>query len=102
LEKFVVRWEYPLMVRDDCLNPAKLKTGISKKAIYTVEDLIKVVVVESRTKKELKEMVIQATGMSESTFNTLFRKFEATEGVVFTPQTQKYCYANPNAGAKLT
>jgi hypothetical protein len=81
LEKFVVRWKYPLMVRDACLNPAKLKTGISKKAIYTVDDLIKVVVVESRTKKELKEIVIQATGMSESTFNTLFRKFETTEGV---------------------
>ena len=30
LEKFVVRWQYPLMVRDDCLNPAKLKTGISR------------------------------------------------------------------------
>ena len=102
LEKFVVRWDYPLMVRDDCLNPEKLKTGISKKAIYTVDDLIKVVVVESRTKRELKEIVIQATGMSESTFNTLFRKFEATEGVTFIPQTQKYSYANPNCGAKLT
>ena len=102
LEKFMVRWEYPLMVRDDCLNPAKLKIGISKKAIYTVEDLIKGVVVESRTKKELKEIVIQATGMSESTFNTLFRKFETTEGVTFIPQTQKYSYANPNGGSKLT
>ena len=102
LEKFVVKWEYPLMVRDDCLNPAKLKTGLSKKAIYTVDDLVKVVVVENRTKKELKEIVIQATGMSESTFNTLFRKFEATEGVTFIPQTQKYCYGNPNCGAKLT
>jgi hypothetical protein len=102
MKPFVVRWQYPLMVRDDCLNPAKLKTGISKKAIYTVDDLIKVVAVESRTKKELKEIVIQATGMSESTFNTLFRKFEASEGVTFTPQTQKYCYANPNGGAKPT
>ena len=102
LEKFMVRWDYPLMVRDDCLSPAKLKTGISKKAIYTVEDLVKAVVVESRTKKELKEIVIQATGMSESTFNTLFRKFEATEGVTFIPQPQKYCYGNPNCGAKLT
>jgi hypothetical protein len=89
------------MVRDNCLNPATLKTGMSKKAIYTVDDLVKVGVVESRTKKELKESVIQVTGMSESTFNILFRKFEATEGVIFAPQTQKYCYANPNGGAKL-
>ena len=51
LEQFVVRWEYALMVRDACLNPAKLKTGISKKAIYTVDDLIKVLVVESRPRR---------------------------------------------------
>ena len=58
-------------------------------------------VVENRTKKELKEMVIQATGMSESTFNTLFRRFEATEGVMFTPQTLEYCYTNPNTASKV-
>jgi hypothetical protein len=31
-----------------------------------------------------------------------FRRIQTTEGVTFTPQTQKYCYANSNSGAKLT
>src|SRR3974390_1312436 len=55
LQPFVVKWEYPLMIRDCGLNPQKLKTNISKKAIYTVDDLLKVLAVASRTKKELKE-----------------------------------------------
>jgi hypothetical protein len=44
---FVVRWEYPLIVRDDSLNPKKLKTGLTKEAIYTIDDLLKVIAVEN-------------------------------------------------------
>src|ERR1017187_4419693 len=42
VKPFVVRWQYPLMVCDDCLNPAKLKTNLSKNPIYIISDLVKV------------------------------------------------------------
>ena len=32
---FVIKWEYPLMVRVDGLNPGKLKTAICKKPAFT-------------------------------------------------------------------
>ena len=36
-EPFVVRWEYPLFVRDDLLDPLNLKT-VGRPSKYTVDD----------------------------------------------------------------
>jgi hypothetical protein len=102
LEPFVVKWEYPLMARDCGLNPQKLKTNLTKKTIYTVEDLLNVVAVESRTKKELKAAVMGACEMGDTTFHNLFKKMESTPGVSFEPATKKYSYTNPSSQAKLT
>lgn len=41
LEPFVVKWQYPVIVKDCLLNPKKLKTGLSRSALYTVDDLLK-------------------------------------------------------------
>jgi hypothetical protein len=100
LEPFVVKWEYPLLVRDGLLNPKKLKTGITKEAVFTVDDILKVVAVENVTKPDLMDQVIKATQMSQSTFRKLFKEFEALEGVQVDTKTKKYNYTNPN-GAKL-
>ena len=90
------------MICDDGLNPAKLKTNLSKNPIYTIDDLLKVLVVETRTKKELRAAVMGTTEMGDTTFHNLFKKLEAMEGVTFNPQTKKYSYANADGGAKLT
>jgi hypothetical protein len=75
---FVIRWEFPLMQRDETLNPLKLKSNLSKTAQYTVDDLLRVLVVESRTKKDLRTAVMQETEMSATTFHNLFQRLEET------------------------
>ena len=102
MEPFALRWAYPLMARDCCLNPQMLKTSLTKKPIYTVDDLLEVLAVETRTKKELKAAVMGVCDMVETTFHNLFKKMESTPGVSFEPSTKKYFYTNPNSQAKLT
>ena len=40
IEPFVVRWQYPLMRRDESLDPAKLKQAGGRPKVHTVEKLI--------------------------------------------------------------
>jgi hypothetical protein len=101
LEPFVVKWQHPLIVKDSLLNPKKLKTGISKGPIYTVDDLLKVVAVEMKTKEELRMAVVDATQMGSTTFKKLFKEFTNLEGVTMDAKTKRYSYTNPD-GAKLT
>lgn len=99
VDPFVITFEHPVMVRNEQLNPKKLKTAISKEPVYSVDDLLKVLVVENRTKRDLKVAVSEETGMKDSTFNKLFKQLEVTEGVRFEPKTQRYSYNCPNGGA---
>jgi ACT domain-containing protein len=69
------------MVRNQCLNPKKLKTPTSKVPPYTVDDLIKMVAVEALTKTELKERAVKSVGMSDSKFYELYRELEGMDGV---------------------
>ena len=46
IESFVIKWEYPLMVRECSLNPGKLKSAICKNPIYTIRDLLSVIAQE--------------------------------------------------------
>lgn len=85
VDPFVITFEHPVMFRDESLNPKKLKTPISKEPMYSVDDLLRVLAVENKTKRDLKTSVMIETGMKESTFNKLFRQLEATEGVTFKP-----------------
>jgi hypothetical protein len=101
LDPFVVKWEYPLLAGDCLLNPKKLKSGLSKSAIYTIDDLLRVLACERKTKEELKVAVMQATQMGETTFKNLFKEVELLDGVTLDAKTKKYSYSNPN-GATLS
>ena len=101
IDPFVVKWEYPLMVRDDCLNPKKLKTGVMRQQEYFVESLLEVAVEEAVTSTELKDRVMENTGMSKPTFDRLMRDFKKMEGVTQTEKT-KWVYNNPKANPKIT
>jgi len=95
MEPFVVKWEYPLLVRDTCLNPTKLKTPLSKKPSYSVDDLFKWVVQEDITTKELKARVTEETGVSKTIFYELLAELKKRPGVSFGEQSKKWHYTVP-------
>jgi hypothetical protein len=67
LAPFVVRWEYPLMVRDDNLDPRRLKQtgGAPRKATHgQLLDLL----AQPLTAKAWKELAKKELGISERTF----------------------------------
>ncbi len=99
VEPFVITFEHPVMVRNVQLNPKKLKTPISKEPVYSVDDLLRVLAVENRTKRELKLAVLAETGMKDSTFNKLFREMEGIEGVKYEPKSQKFGYTCTHGAA---
>jgi regulatory protein RepA len=101
VEPFVITFEHPVMVRNEKLNPKKLKTAISKVPLYTVDDLIKMIAVECLTKAELKEKAVNQVGMSDSKFYDLYRELERVDGVTLSPRTKKLSYNNPTSAAKL-
>jgi hypothetical protein len=101
LGPFVVRWVYPLMVRDDLLNPRKLKTAISKKPIYSTDDLIKLLAVENLTVSKLKENAINQLGMGKSKFYELIKDLPDVPGVAYSKPDNTWSYNKPT-GRKLT
>ena len=101
VEPFSVRWQYPVMIRDQALNPNKLKTAITKTAQFTEDQLIAPIAARALTSSAWKEAVLHETGMSKATFNRLLVTVKETPGVNFNPDTKQYSYAKPD-GAKLT
>ena len=74
VEPFVLRWEYPRMVRDGNLDPAKLKkprTGAGSK--YGVQDLLDVLELETMATVEFEKAVRDETGMSHGCFYDLLK-----------------------------
>jgi hypothetical protein len=96
IDPFVIRWEYPLMVRDDGLNPGKLKTAICKKPVFTVNDLTKALSTESMTTMKLRESVLKDTAMSQSKFYELAAELKTAAGVTFDEDKRLWSYESPN------
>jgi hypothetical protein len=101
VEPFSVRWQYPVMIRDQALNPNKLKTAVTKSPQFTEDQLIAPIAVRALTSSAWKEAVLHETGMSKATFNRLLVTVKETPGVNFNPDTKQYSYQNQEA-AKLT
>jgi hypothetical protein len=95
LEPFVVKWGYPLLARDEALNPDKLKSPLTKKSSYTVDALLTWVAQETTTTKTLRERVIEETGMSRSLFYELLAELKTQPGVTYGEQSKKWIYTPP-------
>lgn len=95
LAPFVIRWEYPLMVRDETLSPGKLKTAISKKPVYSAKDLVGILASGDLSTSEFRETVMESTGMSRSMFYRLLSTLEAKDGVTRDEKTEIWHYATP-------
>lgn len=92
VEPFVISFEHPVMVRNERLNPKKLRTSIAKEPVYTVDDLLRLLAVEDLSKAELKKKAIQEVGMSLSLFYRLFNELDADSTIFLNPKTRKYTY----------
>ena len=85
IEPFAVRWDYPLMVRDDSLDPAKLKkpkAGAASK--YSVEAILDVLGLNSMKAEAFRKAVEDATGMGRATFYELFAKAKTQKKITQT------------------
>jgi RecA-family ATPase len=68
IDPFCVARIHPLMVRDDKLDPTKLKRP-GNKVSYTPEQLMEVLGEQSLTTSEWEKQVMEETGMSKRTFH---------------------------------
>jgi hypothetical protein len=67
---FVVRWEFPLMRRDDDLDPAKLKQTGGRKPTYSPDDVLNLLPKAGLSNAEWMEKA-EAEGISKATFYRL-------------------------------
>jgi len=67
-EPFCVKWQYPMMRRDDALDPAKLKQIAGRKQEHTVEKIMDVLGAESLTTGEWAGRCLDEAGVSRSRF----------------------------------
>ena len=95
IDPFVVKWEYPLLVPDERLNPEKLKTALAKKPVYNVKDLLMWVAQETMSTKALKERVMEETGISKSLFYELLAELKKTAGVTYDEEAKTWSYEIP-------
>lgn len=79
IEPFCLRWEWPLMVRDDEADPGKLKRSGGKTAKYTASQLVDALGYGAHTYTEWKEKTCGATGMSSRTFADKKKELMAEE-----------------------
>jgi len=101
MDPFCVAWKYPVMLRNEKLNPAKLKTAVTKDRQYTEDQLLAQIAAKGMTCSEWLAAVIRETGMSRATFNRLLETVRETPGVAYDAKTKRYSYTNPN-GATLS
>jgi hypothetical protein len=77
IDPFVVRWDFPLFVRDPKLDPADLKQpNQGRHAIYSIEDLLECLGDESLRTTDLKKRFEEEIGGSKGTFHKLLKVAE--------------------------
>jgi AAA domain len=77
VKPFGVRWEFPLMQRDENIDPAKLKKRSGRKADYSPADLLKFLPTRGFTTGEWLKAAKGECGMCDKTFYTLKNKLES-------------------------
>ena len=75
IEPFAVRWKYPVMHRDEGLDPTKLKKSkTGRESIYSIADLLDCIGTDEWKTGELQKKAMEETGMSRATFHGLLKK----------------------------
>jgi hypothetical protein len=83
---FVVRWEFPLMAREENLDPAKLKRPKGgPEARYSMADILAVMGDGEWTAAELQKHVENECGMKGATFYRLWKCAKAEKQIHLSP-----------------
>jgi hypothetical protein len=85
---FVVRWLYPLMRRDDQLDPAKLKQAKGRPKKHTVEKILKCLEGQRLTTVQWQKMAGSEKGVPKTQFYELLGEAEGTPGLSQTTDGQ--------------
>ena len=88
IKPFVVRWLYPLMRRDESLDPAKLKQAGGRPKKHTVAKLLAVLKGNQLKSENWFKLVSPKTGMSRSTFYELLEEAQRDPKLKQTPDEQ--------------
>jgi hypothetical protein len=85
---FVVKWGFPLMRRDNALNPAKLKAIGGRPKKWTTKVILDVLKGHTFTTKEWQKLASSETGIPKTQFYELFKSAKGLQGLKQTPDNQ--------------
>ena len=81
MEPFATRWQFPLMVRDAGLDPAKLKKALGRESKFSVRQIVECLNGCEMKTGVLQRRVFEETGMSKPTFHRLLAE-GAEQGIL--------------------
>ena len=88
IEPFVVRWQYPLMRRDQGLDPAKLKQSGGRPKLYTVDKLLSSLKGQQLNSQSWLRIASLETGISKSRFFAVLEEAKRNPKLRQTPDGQ--------------
>ena len=88
IEPFVARWQYPLMRRDEGLDPAKLKQQGGRPKLYTVDKLLALLKGQQLTSRNWCKLASLETGVSKARFYVLLEQAKRNPKLKQTPLGQ--------------
>lgn len=88
IEPFVVRWQYPLMRRDDSLDPRKLKQASGRPKLYTVDKLLECLKGHRLTSQNWLKKASPEIGISKTRFFALLEEAKLHPELKQTPEGQ--------------
>jgi hypothetical protein len=95
IEPFVVRWQYPLMRRDEGLDPAKLKQAGGRPKLYTVDRLLPFIKGQQLSSQNWFKLASPETGISRTRFYALLEDARKHPKVRQTPSGQWFYEDTP-------
>ncbi len=88
-DPFVLRWKYPLMRRDDSLDPTKLKRPkAGREAKYTVADLLECIGKKEMRTGVLEKVAAEEMGIKGGTFYALLKRAKSEGKIVKSKLTE--------------
>jgi len=96
VKSFVVRWDWPLFMRADELDPKRLRTAGGRPAEYTPDMLLDVLGDERLTSTEWQSLCATEHGISEGTFSKLRKSLERSQRVLKSEIDRKWVQIHQN------
>lgn len=94
VERFAVRWQFPLMQLADDLDPSRLKQAGGRKAEHSPDDLLALLPDEGLTNSEFLATA-EGDGISNRTFYRLRKQLEKAGKILLSRVTGKWTPISP-------